>query len=110
MRYTFEYKGTLAFLMNLSLLPYALQTYFLLRWHHLPLFQRSVLRTFPQRLLRDCTFTVNLLLELPWSTSVLNHNTLPTIHNTELIRLSTRWFQRKQSRSKGSVLLRKGLK
>jgi hypothetical protein len=41
------------------------------------------------------------------STSVLNHNTLPTIHNNELIRLSMRWFQRKQSRSKGSVLLRK---
>ncbi|MCI67235.1 hypothetical protein A2U01_0088493, partial [Trifolium medium] len=25
----------------------------------------------------------------PWSTSVLNRNTLPTIHDTELIRLTT---------------------
>jgi hypothetical protein len=33
-----------------------------------------------------------------WSTSVLNRNTLPTIHDTELIGLSTQWFQRKQSR------------
>ncbi|MCI37916.1 hypothetical protein A2U01_0059143, partial [Trifolium medium] len=26
----------------------------------------------------------------PWFTSVLNRNTLPTIHDTKLIRLSTR--------------------
>ncbi|KAK2450300.1 hypothetical protein QL285_009426 [Trifolium repens] len=49
----------------------------------------------------------DLNAEIPEFTSVLNHNTLPTIHNTELIRLSTRWFQRKQSSSKESVLLKK---
>ncbi|GAU43936.1 hypothetical protein TSUD_135840 [Trifolium subterraneum] len=41
----------------------------------------------------------------PWSTSVLNRNTLPITHDTELTGLSTRGFQRKQSDSKGSATL-----
>jgi hypothetical protein len=66
----------------------------LLRWHHLP---------------RSNIHLMNLLrwhhhygfnAGIPEFTLVLNYNTLPTIRNTELIRLNTRWFQRKQFRSK----------
>ncbi|KAK2373649.1 hypothetical protein QL285_074676 [Trifolium repens] len=97
--YTIQYMDTLAFLACI---------HSLLLWHQLPLFQYSLIRISPTivpRLQLRYGFTAGI----PEFTSVLNHNTLPTIHNTKLIRLSMRWFQRKQSRSKGSVLLREGL-
>ncbi|KAK2454036.1 hypothetical protein QL285_001640 [Trifolium repens] len=80
----------------------------LLLGHHLPLFQNP-----PMRYSSDdsslIALTATLTLEFQSSLQFLNHNTLPTVHNTELIRLSTRRFQRKQSRSKGSVLIGKEL-
>ncbi|KAK2369554.1 hypothetical protein QL285_082682 [Trifolium repens] len=94
--------------MSLLTAPYILQIYFSFLWHHLPQFPISSYENSPTTAPRLHLHYDNNA-GISESTSVLNHNTLPTIHNTELIRLSTRWFQRKQSRSKGSVLLRKGL-
>ncbi|KAK2456669.1 hypothetical protein QL285_004017 [Trifolium repens] len=80
----------------------------LLLWHHLPLFQNPLIR-FSSDDSSLIALHCDVNAGISEFTSVLNHNTLPTIHNTELIRLSTRRFQRKQSRSKGSALFRKGL-
>jgi hypothetical protein len=86
------------YLLRLNSLLHLLRLHNLLMWHHLPLFQHSVIRTFSN----GC-FSIALHCDLNDGisefTSVLNHNTLPTIRNTELIRLSTRLFQRKQFRS-----------
>ncbi|PNX58776.1 hypothetical protein L195_g059357, partial [Trifolium pratense] len=56
-------------------------------------FQRSLFLLSP-----ELRFYSVLTSRPPWSTSVLNRNTMATMYDTELYGLSTEWFQRKQSR------------
>jgi hypothetical protein len=103
--HSFSYNSAPNFLLHKIITSIRLR---LLRWHHLPLFQNSLIRissTTAPRLQLHYGFNAGI----PEFTLVLNYNTLPTMHNTELIRLSTRWLQRKQFRSKGSVSFRRGL-